>query len=122
VAEFRRAGALQRLLLRYVFALVTQSSQLSVCHRHHTIEQRCNFLSRTFDQVNGNNAFITHVKIGMLLGVRRESVTEIAVRLQGAGIIKYCRGQIALIDRKSLEARACACGRIIRRAFATVSE
>jgi CRP-like cAMP-binding protein len=122
-AEFRRAGALQRLLLRYVFALVTQSSQLSVCHRHHTVEPRfCNFLSRTFDQVNGNNAFITHVKIGMLLGVRRESVTEIALRLQGAGIIKYRRGQITLIDRKLLEARACACGRIIRRAFAAVSE
>jgi Mn-dependent DtxR family transcriptional regulator len=112
-----------RASLRYVFALVTQSSQLSVCHRYHTVEQRfCNFLWRTFDKVNGNNAFITQVKIRMLLGVRRESITEIALRLQGAGIIKYFRGQITLINRKSLEQRACACGRIIRRAFAAVSE
>ena len=121
-AEFRRGGALQQLLLRYVFALVTQSSQLRVCHQHHSVEQRfCNFLARTFDQVNGKNAFITQVRMGMLLGVRRESITEIALRLQGAGIIKYCRGQITLIDRKSLEDRACECDRIIRRAFAAVS-
>jgi len=88
--EFRRAGALQHLLLRYVSALVTQSSQLCVCRQHHTVEQRfCSFLLRTFDQANGENAFITQMRIGMLLGVRRESITEIALRFQGAGIIKY---------------------------------
>jgi CRP-like cAMP-binding protein len=119
--EFRRAGALQRLLLRYVFALVTQASQLRVCHQHHSIEQRlCDFLTCTSDRLRRNEVFITQERIGMLLDVRRESITEIALRLQDAGIIEYNRGQITLINRENLEARACECGRIIRRAFAAV--
>ncbi len=122
-AEFARAGALQRLLLRYVYALVTQSSQLCVCHRHHTVEQRfCDFLYRTFAEAKGRRACITHERIGEQLAVRRESITESALRLQRAGIISYFRGQITLLDRKGLEQRACGCDRIIRRALAAVSE
>jgi CRP-like cAMP-binding protein len=122
-AEFRRAGALQRLLLRYVYALVTQSSQLCICHQHHTVEQRfCNFLSCAFAEANGRVAFVTQRRIGERLGVRRESITEIALRMQGAQIIRYCRGRITLLDRKGLEERACACGRIIRRALSAVWE
>ena len=120
-SEFRRAGALQHLLLRYVYALITQASQLAVCNQNHSIEQRvCRFLSRTFDRVDGNKVFITQVRIGMLLGVRRESITLIELQLQRAGIIEYSRGFITLINRKKLEKRACACGGIIRRAFAAV--
>ncbi|HTV95523.1 MAG TPA: Crp/Fnr family transcriptional regulator [Steroidobacteraceae bacterium] len=122
-AEFHRAGALQRLLLRYVYALVTQSSQLCVCQQHHTVGQRlCGLLSRAFSEANGKVAFITQARIGELLGVRRESITEVASRLQGARIIEYCRGQITLLDRARLEERACACDRIIRRALAAVSQ
>jgi hypothetical protein len=121
--EFRRGDALQRLLLRYVFALVTQASQLGVCNQHHTIEQRlCRFLSRAFDRLSGDTISITQVRMGQLLGVRRESITEIALRLQEADIIKYCRGYVTLINRKTLEERACACGGIIRQAFAAVSK
>ena len=121
--EFRRGGALQRLLLRYVFALITQASQLSVCGQHHVIEQRlCRFLSRAFDRISGNKLFITHVRMGQLLGVQRGSITLVALRLQQAGIIQYSRGHVTLINRKKLEKRACACGEIIRRAFAAVSE
>jgi CRP-like cAMP-binding protein len=122
-SEFQRAGALQQLLLRYVFALMTQASQLSVCNLYHSVDQRlCRFLSRAFDRVNGHEVFITQARIATLLGVRREGVTEIASRLREAGIIKYWRGHITLVNQKKLESRSCACGGIIRRAFAAVSE
>jgi hypothetical protein len=121
--EFRRTGALQRLFLRYVFALMTQASQLSVCNLYHSADQRlCRFLSRAFDRVNSDEVFITHARIGLLFGVRREAITGIALRLQKASIIKYSRGHMTLVNREKLEARACACGGIIRRAFASVSE
>jgi CRP-like cAMP-binding protein len=123
LAEFRRAGALQRLLLRYVFALITQASQLGVCNQYHPVEQRlCRFLSRTFDRIDGNEVFVTQERIGKILGIRRESITESAFRLQQAGIIEYCRGHVTLLHSKMLDERACACGEIIRRAFAAVSE
>ena len=123
LAEFHRADALQRLLLRYVFALITQASQLGVCNRYHPVEQRlCRFLSRTFDRIDGNEVYVTQERIGKILGIRRESITESAVRLQQAGIIEYSRGHVKLLKRKMLDARACACGGIIRRAFAAVSE
>jgi hypothetical protein len=122
MTEFRRAGALQRVLLRYVFALVTQASQLSVCNQHHSAEQRlCRFLSRGFDRMDGSVLSVTQARIAMILGVRRESVNESATRLQNASIIKYCRGQVTLVDRGKLEDRACDCAEIIRRAFAAVT-
>jgi CRP-like cAMP-binding protein len=119
--EFQRARALQRLLLRYLFALLIQASQLKVCHQHHSVEQRlCDFLSHTFIQAKDNAVFVTQKRIGMLLDVRRETITEISVRLQRAGIIRYFRGQVTLINRERLEKRACQCGSIIARAFGAV--
>jgi len=123
LTEFRRAGALQHLLLRYVFALITQASQLGVCSHYHSIEQRlCRFLLRLFDRVSEGEVFITHERIAQLLGVRRVSITKVAVRLQAVGSIAYERGHVRLIDRKKLEDRACVCGTIIRRAFEAVSD
>jgi hypothetical protein len=122
LTEFRRGGALQRLLLRYVFASITQASQLSVCNLYHSADQRlCRFLSRGFDRVNGKDLVITQSRIAELLGLRREAITEIALQLQSAGVIKYCRGSITLINRRALEKRACACDEIIKRAFAAVA-
>jgi CRP-like cAMP-binding protein len=119
--EFRRAGAFQHLLLRYVFALVMQASQIGVCNHSHTIEQRlCRFLSIGFDRVSPSEMAFTHERIAVLLGVRRESITQAASQLQSAGIIEYQRGHIRLISRKMLEERSCACSGIIRRAFQSV--
>jgi CRP-like cAMP-binding protein len=121
--EFERAGIFQRLLLRYVFALVTQASQIGVCNYHHPVEQRlCRFLSLGFDRVAGDRIAFTHQHIGQLLGLRRESITEAALRLQSDGIIEYQRGNIRLISRKKLQERACPCAAIIQRAFQSVFE
>ena len=122
LAEFKRAGALQHLLLRYVFALVTQASQLGLCNHYHPIEQRlCRFLSLLFDRVPGDEAVITQERIAELLGVRRVSITHAAVHLHAAGVIEYWRGHVQLVSRTKLEARACPCAAIIRRAFASVT-
>jgi hypothetical protein len=122
LTEFKRVGALQHLLLRYVFALVTQASQLGICSHHHPIEQRfCRFLSLLFDRVSGDEVVITQARIAELLGVRRESITSAAVDLHAAGVVEYWRGHIQLVSRAKLEARACPCAAIIRRAFASVT-
>jgi hypothetical protein len=121
--EFHRAEALQRLLLRYVFALLTEVSQLSVCNLHHSVAQRlCRFLLRAFDSVPAETIFLTHEHIALLLGVRRVSISVAAAKLQAAEIIAYERGRISLINREKLEVGACTCAEIIRRAFEAVSE
>jgi len=121
LAEIKRAGAFRHLLMRYVFALVTQASQLGVCNHYHPIEQRlCRFLLRLFDRVPGTDVVITQERIGELLGVRRGSITCAASQLQAAGIIEYRRGHIRLISPKKLEEHSCACAAIIRGAFETM--
>jgi hypothetical protein len=123
MAEFRRAGALQRLLLRYVFALITQASQLGVCNHYHSTEQRlCRFLARGFDRSDGRVLLVTQARIALIVGVRRESITESALMLQRAGVIKYSRGRVTLVNRKMLDDRACDCAEIVRSAFAAVTK
>ena len=122
LAEFRRGGTVQRLLLRYTFALLTQASQLGICSSHHSTDQRlCRFLLRVFDRVSTPEVAITHERIAALLGVRRVSITQAAGQLQAAGLIALRRGHVRLVNRKKLAARSCACAEIIRRAFAGVS-
>jgi CRP-like cAMP-binding protein len=123
LAEFRQAGALHQLLLRYVFALITQASQLGVCGNYHPIEQRlCRFLLGAFDRIDGDEIGFTQQRIAGLLGVRRVSVTQAAMRLQSDELIEYVRGRVRLLNRKLLEQRSCVCAAIIRRAFAAVLE
>jgi CRP-like cAMP-binding protein len=121
LVEFRRAGALRRLLLRYVFALITQASQLGICGHYHSIEQRlCRFLLCAFDRVGGELR-LTQQHIAGFLGTRRVSVTQAAGKLQADQLIRYVRGRVTLVDQKKLEQRSCVCTAIIRRAFAAVS-
>jgi CRP-like cAMP-binding protein len=103
-AEFLQAGALQKLLLRYVFARVAQGSPLGVCSRSHPIEQRlCRLLSRIFACVSGDEVALIHERIAELLGVRRVSITNAAGHLRTAGIVDYQRGRVRLVSRKKLQ-------------------
>lgn len=116
--EFRRDGAFQQLLLRYLQALIAQVSRLGVCNQYHLLDQRlCRFLLRAFDQASANELAITQQTIADLLGVRRVGVTEAAGRLQAQGLIRCGRGRIALLDRRKLETRACACYAAIKKEF-----
>ena len=113
--EFNRAGLLQRLLLRYTQALLTQMAQTAVCNRHHTLEQQlCRWLLLTLDRLPTNELTMTQELVASMLGVRREGVTEAAGNLQRAGCISYRRGHIAVLDRSGLESRACECYAVVK--------
>lgn len=112
---FNRAGQLQRLLLRYTQALMTQMSQTAACNRHHSVEQQlCRWLLLTLDRLPGNDLTMTHELIASMLGVRREGITEAAGNLQRAGVISYRRGHIAVLDRAGLERRVCECYGVVK--------
>lgn len=108
--EFERSGTVMRLMLRYTQALMTQMAQMAVCNRHHSIAQQlCRCLLIHLDRLGGNEIAMTHELIANLLGVRREGVTGTALKLQAAGLIRYARGRITVLDRPGLEQRACEC-------------
>lgn len=116
--EFSRAGALQHLLLRYTQTLLTQMSQTAVCYRHHTVSQQlCRLLLMSLDRLPSNKLNMTQELIGNTLGVRRESVTEAAVKLQSVDAIKYVRGRIEVLDRPKLEKEACECYAVVRAEY-----
>ena len=116
--EFDRSGALQRLLLRYTQALMAQMSQTAVCNRHHSIEQQlCRWLLVTLDRIPTGRFVITQEQLAGMLGVRRESITEVAGRLQQTGVIQSRRGHIEVLERSGLESRACECYDVVRKEF-----
>jgi len=113
--EFNRAGATMRLLLRYTQSLITQMTQTAVCNRHHSVEQQlCRALLLSLDRMTGNSLSMTQELIASMLGVRREGVTEAAGKLQRAGVIRYNRGHIEVLDRKGLEAMVCECYGVVK--------
>ncbi|MBA4142120.1 MAG: Crp/Fnr family transcriptional regulator [Nitrosospira sp.] len=116
--EFNQGGSLQRLMLRYTQALISQISQTAVCNRHHTIEQQLSrWLLLTLDRLNSRELIMTQELIASMLGVRREGITEAAGKLQQAGIIRYRRGHITVLDRTGLEAHVCECYGVVRKEF-----
>ena len=116
--EFHRATRLQHLLLRYSQALLTQMAQTAVCNRHHSVDQQlCRWLLLSLDRLPTNKLTMTQELIANMLGVRREGVTEAAGKLQDAGLIKYSRGQITVLDRPRLEKRCCECYQVVKTEF-----
>ena len=116
--EFNKAGPVLHLLLRYTQALITQMSQTAVCNRHHSLDQQlCRWLLLSLDRLQGNELVMTQELIANMLGVRREGVTEGALKLQKAGLIRYVRGHITVLDRKGLERRSCECYAVVNREY-----
>jgi len=114
--HFKRAGLLQRLLLRYTQALITQAAQTTACNRHHTIDQQlCRWLLSTLDRSPSNELVMTQELVATMLGVRREGITEAAGRLQREGYISYRRGHISVLDRAGLQTGACECYDVVRQ-------
>ncbi len=116
--EFNRGGAAMHLMLRYTQALITQMAQTAVCNRHHSLDhQLCRWLLQCLDRWTGSELVMTQERISVNLGVRREGVTEAALRLQEAGVIRYARGRIKVLDRPALEARSCECYAVVKREY-----
>jgi CRP-like cAMP-binding protein len=118
VDEFNRGGALMHVLLRYTQALITQMAQTAVCNRHHSLEkQLCRWLLLSLDRLKSNELVMTQELIANMLGVRREGVTEAALKLQKLGLISYARGRIFVMDRAGLEARTCECYAVVKKEY-----
>ncbi len=116
--EFNKAGPVLHLLLRYTQALITQMAQTAVCNRHHSLDQQlCRWLLLSLDRLQGDELVMTQELIANMLGVRREGVTEGALKLQKAGLIQYARGHIKVLDRPGLEARTCECYAVVKREY-----
>lgn len=116
--EFNRAGPLQRLLLRYTQALITQMAQTAVCNRHHSVEQQlCRWLLLSIDRLATDELTMTQELVANMLGVRREGVTEAAGKLQRDGLINYSRGHITVLNRPALEKRSCECYQVVKTEF-----
>lgn len=115
---FNRSGPVMHLFLRYTQALITQMAQTAVCNRHHSLDQQlCRWLLLSLDRLPGNELVMTQELIANMLGVRREGVTEAALKLQAAGLIRYARGHISVLDREGLEARTCECYAVVRKEY-----
>jgi CRP-like cAMP-binding protein len=113
--EFKHSGSFQRLLLRYTQALITQVSQLVVCNRLGSIEQRfVRWLLLTHDRVGSNELQVTQEFVSNLLGVRREAISLACGRLHDKGLINCKRGGITILNRAGLEAAACECYHVIK--------
>lgn len=116
--EFNRSGPILHLLLRYTQALITQMAQTAVCNRHHSLDQQlCRWLLLSLDRLEGPDLVMTQELIANMLGVRREGVTQAALRLQEAGLIQYVRGHITVLDRPGLEKRTCECYAVVKQEY-----
>ncbi|MDA3921573.1 MAG: Crp/Fnr family transcriptional regulator [Salinisphaera sp.] len=116
--EFNRSAPVMHVLLRYTQALITQMSQTAVCNRHHTLDQQlCRWLLLSLDRLHANELVMTQELIANMLGVRREGVTGSALKLQTAGLIRYARGHITVLDREGLEKRTCECYAVVKKEY-----
>ncbi|MGS5088385.1 Crp/Fnr family transcriptional regulator [Hydrogenophaga sp. A37] len=116
--ELTQAGPALPVMLRYAHSLVAKVAQTAVCNHFHSVEQRvCRRLLISLDQAPQNEVALTHQQFSNLLGVRRESVTAVAHKLQGRGVIRYHRGHITVLDRQGLEQGACECYAMARQQY-----
>ncbi len=118
IKEEFKWSAVMHLMLRYTQALITQMAQTAVCNRHHSLDQQlCRWLLLSLDRLDGNELVMTQELIANMLGVRREGVTEGALKLQKEGLIRYTRGRITVLDRPGLEARTCECYAVVKKEY-----
>jgi len=116
--EFSDSLPVMHLMLRYTQALITQMAQTAVCNRHHSLDQQlCRWMLLSLDRLSGNELVMTQELIANMLGVRREGVTEAALKLQAAGLIRYARGHITVLDRPGLEHRTCECYAVVKKEY-----
>ncbi|MBD2013113.1 Crp/Fnr family transcriptional regulator [Microcoleus sp. FACHB-53] len=115
---FAQGGALQKILHRYIHTTIITGSQTAACNRIHPIRSRlCRWLLMSSDGVSSEELALTQEFLATMLGVRRAGVSEAASQLQDKGLIRYQRGRIQIVDRKSLEASACECYKVVKAEY-----
>jgi CRP-like cAMP-binding protein len=114
--EFARVDSLRHLLLGYTQMLIAQMMQTAACNRHHSVSQQiCRWLLMTIDRIPSREIVVTQEMIASVLGIRRESVTDVAGDLQRAGTIRYRRGHISVLKRSGLNDGVCECYGVVKR-------
>lgn len=118
IVEFNRHGALHDLLLQYMHGLLMQVARTAICNRIHPIQERfCRWLLMIRDRTSSDDLRLTHEFIASMLGARRSDVTIAAGILQKAGLIRYSRGHVTVLDMQGLTASACECYQIGKAEF-----
>jgi CRP-like cAMP-binding protein len=118
IKEEVKSAPILHLVLRYTQALITQMAQTAVCNRLHTLDQQlCRWLMLSLDRLSGSELVMTQELIANMLGVRRQGVTAAALKLQRAGLIRYARGHITVLDRPRLEQRTCECYAVVKKEY-----
>jgi CRP-like cAMP-binding protein len=116
--ELARSASMQAVMLRYAHAFFNQVAQSAACNRFHTLEQRsCRWLLMTHDRMQSDDFLLTQEFLAMMLGVQRTGVTAAASILKRAGLIRYTRGNVTILDRPGLERRSCECYEISKKEF-----
>ncbi|MGZ5260161.1 MAG: Crp/Fnr family transcriptional regulator [Burkholderiales bacterium] len=114
--EFHSGGALNRLLLMFASALITQMVQTAACNRHHPIDkQLCRWMLLSLDRLSSNRISMTDKLIGNMLGLSSADVTKATNVLQKAGLIHYDAGEITVLDRSGVEKRSCECYEVVKK-------
>src|SRR3977135_2260001 len=117
-SELQRSPTLKLIMLRYAHAFFNQVAQSVACGHLHKVEQRCcRWLLMTRDRMPSGDFLLTHEFLGMMLGVRRTTVTDVMGSLQKAGLIQYRRGPGSIPDQDAPQQRACECYEISRLEF-----
>ena len=112
------SATMRTVMMHYVHALFNQISQSAACNSFHTVEQRCcRWFLMTHDRVQSDRFILTQEFLGMMLGVRRTSVTLTAKNLKQQKLIDYSRGHVHILDRHGLERRSCECYAVSKREF-----
>jgi CRP-like cAMP-binding protein len=116
--ELERSPTLNLVMLRYAHAFFNQVAQSAACAHLHKVEQRCcRWLLMTNDRMPSGDFLLTQEFLGMMLGVRRTTVTDVMGSLQRAGLIRYRRGHVTILDEEGLRQRACECYEISKLEF-----
>lgn len=116
--ELARSASMRAVMLRYAHAFFNQVAQSAACNHFHNLEQRCcRWLLMTHDRMHSDEFLLTQEFLAMMLGVQRTGVTAAAGALQRAGLIRYKRGNVTILDRRGLMRRSCECYGISKREF-----